>query len=129
MAAVEIPTGQRALINRLLGLRIAVVKILSRLFMLLGGAVIGREGPALNLLILSPMIGFLTGVTRSPFAAAILVLEMTDRHSAIFYFLLASIAASSTARVIDRESFYESGKRSILLSLGVQPEPRPVPED
>lgn len=87
------------------------------------------EAYSRNLLILSSMIGFLTGVTRSPFTAAILVLEMTDRHSAIFYFLLASIAASSTARVVDREAFYESSKRSILLSLGVEPAPRPVPDD
>ncbi len=87
------------------------------------------EAYSRNLLILSCMIGFLTGVTRSPFTAAILVLEMTDRHSAIFYFLLAAIAASSTARLIDRESFYETGKKSILLSLGITPQPKPAIED
>ncbi len=87
------------------------------------------EAYSRNLLILSCMIGFLTGVTRSPFTAAILVLEMTDRHSAIFYFLLASIAASSAARVVDRESFYETGKNSILRSFGITPEPKPAPED
>ena len=87
------------------------------------------EAYSRNLLILSCMIGFLTGVTRSPFTAAILVLEMTDRHSAIFYFLLASIAASSAARLVDRESFYETGKNSILRSFGITPEPKPAPED
>ena len=37
-----------------------------------------------NLLILVSMVNFLTKVVHSPFTAAILVLEMTDRHSAIF---------------------------------------------
>lgn len=83
-----------------------------------------------NLLVLSCMIGFLTGVTRSPFTAAILVLEMTDRHSAIFYFLLAGISASSTARLVDRNSFYENGKNAILTALGVEIEARkPEPEE
>ena len=40
-----------------------------------------------NLIILVSMVSFLTGVVRSPFTAAILVLEMTDRHSAIFQLL------------------------------------------
>ncbi len=82
-----------------------------------------------NLLILSCMIGFLTGVTRSPFTAAILVLEMTDRHSAIFYFLLSSIAASTAARVVDRESFYDASKKSILRNLGIEPEHQVVRDE
>ncbi len=82
-----------------------------------------------NLLLLSCMIGFLTGVTRSPFTAAILVLEMTDRHSAIFYFLLAGIAASSAARLIDKQSFYERSKAGLLLVLGVDVKPDPDPEE
>jgi H+/Cl- antiporter ClcA len=84
----------------------------------------GVEGLSRNLLLLSCMIGFLTGVTRSPFTAAILVLEMTDRHSAIFYFLLAGIAASSAARLVEKASFYEQGKNSLLLALGIEPEVR-----
>ncbi|HYC29707.1 MAG TPA: chloride channel protein, partial [Chitinophagaceae bacterium] len=36
-------------------------------------------GANANILILSGMVGFLTGVTRTPFTSAILVLEMTDR--------------------------------------------------
>src|SRR6201996_6877276 len=47
-----------------------------------------------NLLILSGMVGFLTGVTRSPFTSAILVLEMTDRHNVIFHLMLAGMTAS-----------------------------------
>lgn len=88
------------------------------------------SGLSHNLMVLTCMIGFLTGVTRSPFTAAILVLEMTDRHSAIFYFLLAGIAASSTARFVDKYSFYEHGKSAILTALGVEVEARkPDPDD
>ncbi|HSC39205.1 MAG TPA: chloride channel protein, partial [Chitinophagaceae bacterium] len=47
-----------------------------------------------NLLILSGMVGFLTGVTRTPFTSAILVLEMTDRHNVIFHLMLAGMIAS-----------------------------------
>ena len=67
-----------------------------------------------NLLVLVSMIGFLTGVTRSPFTAAILVLEMTDRHSAIFYFLLAGIVSNLAASLLMKESFYEIRKEEIL---------------
>jgi H+/Cl- antiporter ClcA len=60
-----------------------------------------------KLLVLVAMIGFLTGITRTPFTSAILVLEMTDRHSAIFMFILAGLVASVAARVIDRKSLYQ----------------------
>ncbi len=46
-----------------------------------------------NLLILSGMVGFLTGVTRTPFTSSIIVLEMTDRHNLIFYLMLAGMIA------------------------------------
>jgi H+/Cl- antiporter ClcA len=60
------------------------------------------------------MIGFLTGVTRTPFTAAILVLEMTDRHSAIFYFLLAGMIANLGAGLVLKHSFYEIQKDGYL---------------
>ena len=60
-----------------------------------------------NLLVLCGMISFLTGVTRSPFTSAILVLEMTDRHSVILYFMLSAIIANLIANLIDERSFYE----------------------
>ncbi len=60
-----------------------------------------------KLLILVAMIGFLTGLTRAPFTSSILVLEMTDRHSAIFMFILAGLISSVAARVIDKKSLYE----------------------
>ena len=60
-----------------------------------------------KLLILVTMIGLLTGVTRAPFTSSILVLEMTDRHSAIFLFILAGLIASLTARLIDSKPLYK----------------------
>ncbi|MEZ4902301.1 MAG: chloride channel protein [Spirosomataceae bacterium] len=67
-----------------------------------------------NLIILVSMVGYLTGVTRSPFTSAILVLEMTDRHSAIFYLLLAAMIASLIGHYIDRKSFYEHLKERFI---------------
>jgi H+/Cl- antiporter ClcA len=67
-----------------------------------------------NLVMLVSMVGYLTGVTRSPFTSAILVLEMTDRHSAIFYLLLGAIAASLISHYVDRKSFYEHLKEKFM---------------
>ena len=60
-----------------------------------------------NLLILSGMVGFLTGVTRTPFTSAILVLEMTDRHNVVFHLMLAGMTASLVSMIIDKHSFYD----------------------
>jgi H+/Cl- antiporter ClcA len=73
-----------------------------------------------NLMVLVCMIGFLTGVTRSPFTAAILVLEMTDRHSAIFYFLLAGMVANVAANLISTKSFYAQRETEIYKELGLR---------
>jgi H+/Cl- antiporter ClcA len=70
-----------------------------------------------NLLILSGMVGFLTGVTRTPFTSAILVLEMTDRHNMIFYLMLAGLIASLAAIVIDKHSFYDHLKFQYMRQL------------
>lgn len=67
-----------------------------------------------NLMVMLGMIGFLTGVTRTPFTSFILVLEMTDRHSAIFPMMLAALTANGAARLIDSESFYEHVKYKYL---------------
>jgi H+/Cl- antiporter ClcA len=63
-----------------------------------------------NILILCGMVGFLTGVTRTPFTSAILVLEMTDRHSVIFHLMLAALISHIAAMVVDKHSFYEQLK-------------------
>lgn len=71
----------------------------------------GVIGANANILILSGMVGFLTGVTRTPFTSAILVLEMTDRHSVIFHLMLAAMVANIAALLIDKHSFYEQLKK------------------
>jgi len=70
-----------------------------------------------NLLILCGMVGFLTGVTRTPFTSAILVLEMTDRHSVIFYLLIAGMIASLFSLLVDKHSLYDHLKVQTLHDL------------
>jgi len=70
-----------------------------------------------NLLILAGMVAFLTGVTRSPFTSAILVLEMTNRHSVIFHLILAGMIASVVSILIDKHSFYDHLKVRYLKEL------------
>jgi H+/Cl- antiporter ClcA len=82
--------------------------------------------PDRNLLILVSMVGFLTGVVRSPFTAAILVLEMTDRHSAIFQLLIGAMLAQAVAALVDPHSLYEHLRQGFIretLSQEVPPAP------
>ncbi len=60
------------------------------------------------------MVGFLTGVTRTPFTSAILVLEMTDRHSVIFHLMIAAMLSNAAALLIDKHSFYEQLKKGYI---------------
>ena len=64
------------------------------------------------------MVSFLTGVVRSPFTAAILVLEMTDRHSAIFQLLLSGLLAQGVAALVDPHSLYEHLKAGFIRETG-----------
>jgi H+/Cl- antiporter ClcA len=77
-------------------------------------------GANANILILSGMVGFLTGVTRTPFTSAILVLEMTDRHSVIFHLMLAAMVANIVALMVDKHSFYEQLKKGYLDDARVE---------
>ncbi|MDQ3099795.1 MAG: chloride channel protein [Bacteroidota bacterium] len=70
-----------------------------------------------NMLVLAGMTAFLSGVTRSPFTSAILVLEMTDRHSAIFQLMYAAMIGYLIAFTVDRKSYYERMKERLLRSL------------
>jgi H+/Cl- antiporter ClcA len=70
-----------------------------------------------NLLILTGMVGFLTGVTRSPFTSAILVLEMTDGHHIIFHLMLAAMTANLIAYFIDKHSLYDHLKHQYIREL------------
>jgi H+/Cl- antiporter ClcA len=75
-----------------------------------------------NMLILSGMVGFLTGVTRSPFTSVILVLEMTDRHSVIFHLILAGMVASLVSILIDKHSLYDHLKLQYVKELNTPEE-------
>ena len=76
-----------------------------------------------NVVILAGMAAFLTGVTRSPFTSAILVLEMTDRHNLIFHLMLSAMVASIVSMVIDRHSFYDRLKLDYIHDLHQEEEP------
>ena len=79
-----------------------------------------------NLLILVSMMGFLTGVVRSPFTAAILVLEMMDRHSAIFQLLIGAMLAQAVAALVDPHSLYEHLRQGFIReTLNQQAQPVP----
>ncbi|HYK57028.1 MAG TPA: chloride channel protein, partial [Flavisolibacter sp.] len=71
-------------------------------------------GSNANILMLCGMVAFLTGVTRTPFTSAILVLEMTDRHSVIFHLMVAALLANVAALLVDKHSFYEQLKKGYL---------------
>jgi H+/Cl- antiporter ClcA len=70
-----------------------------------------------NMLILAGMVGFLTGVTRSPFTSVILVLEMTNRHNVIFHLILAGMLASVAAILIDKHSLYDRLKVQYITAI------------
>ncbi|MBK0378781.1 chloride channel protein [Mucilaginibacter segetis] len=75
-----------------------------------------------NMLMLAGMVGFLTGVTRSPFTSVILVLEMTDRHNVIFHLILAGMVASLGALIIDKHSLYDHLKVQYVRDLILEEE-------
>jgi H+/Cl- antiporter ClcA len=75
-------------------------------------------GPAdTNILILSGMTAFLTGVTRTPFTSAILVLEMTDRHNVIFHLMLAGMVAGLVSMLVDKHSLYDHLKYRYMHTI------------
>ncbi|MBX2907710.1 MAG: chloride channel protein [Taibaiella sp.] len=74
----------------------------------------GMVGANSNMLVLAGMVGFLTGVTRTPVTSAILVLEMTDRHSVVFHLMLAALVSGLAATAVDQHSFYEQLKNHYL---------------
>lgn len=82
-------------------------------------------GANANILILAGMVGFLTGVTRTPFTSAILVLEMTDRHSVIFHLLLAALISNIAALIVEKHSLYEQLKKMYMHDLLDKPSGTP----
>jgi H+/Cl- antiporter ClcA len=85
-------------------------------------------GSNANILILAGMVGFLTGVTRTPFTSAILVLEMTDRHSVIFHLMIAALISNIAALMVDKHSLYEQLKKDYVDEALVEKE-EVIPED
>jgi len=75
---------------------------------------LGLKGQSANMIILIGMTAFLTGMSRAPFTSAIIVFEMTDRHSIIFYLLLGAILANIIGSLIDKKSFYDRLKDTYL---------------
>lgn len=75
-----------------------------------------------RLLIVLGMVAFLTGVTRTPFTSFVLVLEMTDRHSALFPMMIAAMSAFAASHLVHHESFYERVRALIVAN---EPAARP----
>jgi H+/Cl- antiporter ClcA len=70
-----------------------------------------------NVVILGGMVAFLTGITRAPFTSAIIVLEMTDRHSLIFHLMLAGMVSSIASILVSRHSLYDVLKANFLTEI------------
>lgn len=60
-----------------------------------------------NLIIIVGMIGFMTGVTHSPFTSFILVLEMTSAQNSVFPMMLAAVVGYAVSRSFSRKSLYD----------------------
>ncbi|ALR30506.1 chloride channel protein [Chryseobacterium sp. IHB B 17019] len=70
-----------------------------------------------NVVVLGGMVAFLTGITRAPFTSAIIVLEMTDRHSLIFHLMLAGMVSSIVSILVSRHSLYDVIKANFLTEI------------
>jgi H+/Cl- antiporter ClcA len=70
-----------------------------------------------NLIVLCGMVGFLTGITRSPFTSSILVIEMTNDHSIIFHLMLSALFANLVSNFISTHSFYDHLKNQYVEDM------------
>ncbi|MBI4403468.1 MAG: chloride channel protein [Deltaproteobacteria bacterium] len=83
------------------------------------GAAIGSKAAVLsgyanhNLLVIVGMAAFLSAIIRAPFTAWVIVMEMTDRHSAIFPLMVASLISCSTAKFLVERPHRTSGKGTL----------------
>lgn len=73
-----------------------------------------NHGP---LAVLVGMTAGLSALTQSPLTSFILILEMTDRHRAIFPLMLAAIIGHGLSKLILKHSFYEFVCESILQKI------------
>lgn len=83
------------------------------------------SGTDTNLIVLCGMVGFLTGITRSPFTSSILVIEMTNSHNIIFHLMLTALLANLISNSISKHSFYEYLKDQYLREVGKEYAPVP----
>jgi H+/Cl- antiporter ClcA len=67
-----------------------------------------------NLYILTGMTSFLTGLTRMPLTAFVLVVEMTNQYNSLLSVMLASIVAFYCANFVEKDSVYQKIKKEIL---------------
>lgn len=70
-----------------------------------------------NVSILCGMVGLLTGVTRSPFTSAFLVLEMTNSNNLIFHLMLAGMISSFISIIVDKHSLYDHIRNQYIQDL------------
>jgi len=80
-------------------------------------------------MILCGMTGFLSGVTRSPFTSSILVLEMTNSHTVIFYIMLTALLANLFATISGKHSFYDQLKIQYLQEITHGHEPHEISDE
>lgn len=69
-----------------------------------------------NLLILCGMTACLTGITKSPFTSAILVIEMTNTHNVIFHILVSALIAN-VITAMSKHSFYDYLKDGYIAEV------------
>ena len=81
-----------------------------------------------NLLILVSMVSFPMGVVHSPFTAAILVLEMTNRHLAIFQLLIGAVLTQAVAALVDPHALYKHLRQGFIRETLSQEAPVAPPE-
>ena len=75
------------------------------------------SGTETNLIILCGMVGFLTGITRSPFTSSILVIEMTNNHNIIFNLMMTALIANLISNFVSRHSFYDHLKDQYIQRI------------
>jgi H+/Cl- antiporter ClcA len=70
-----------------------------------------------TLAILVGMTSALSAMTQSPLTSFILILEMTDRHSAILPIMISALIGQSVSKLISERSFYEYVAKRINDSM------------
>lgn len=69
------------------------------------------------LAVLAGMTASLAALTQSPLTSFILILEMTDRHSALLPIMIAAMIGQGISKLISRESFYEFVTHKLLQNI------------